>query len=188
MSSTPERFGAVVAAMGETVRAVPGNGWGGATPCTEWSVRDLVNHVVSECRWMPPLFEGRTIADVGSSLDGDLLGNDPGAAWEGAAAASVAAVRAPGAMQSTVHLSYGDVPGDQYAREIVADLVVHTWDLARAVGANERLDPDLVQAAWDHLAPVAESWRSAGAFSAALDVPENADLQTKLLALTGRRA
>ena len=50
---------------------------GGATPCTEWDVRALVNHVLGEIRWAVPLFAGSTIAEVGDRFDGDLLGDDP---------------------------------------------------------------------------------------------------------------
>ena len=58
------------------VERVDGN-WTAATPCADWDVRELVNHVVGEDRWTKPLVDGRTIADVGNYLDGDLLGDQP---------------------------------------------------------------------------------------------------------------
>lgn len=196
MTEIPELFRRVVERFGETVGAIsssappsgPSAGWTRPTPCTDWNVRDLVNHVVSECRWVPPLFEGTTIAEVGGALDGDLLGDDPAGAWRKAGAAAVAAIAAPGAMERTVHLSFGDVDGARYAGDLVSDLTIHGWDLARAIGGDERLDPDLVKASWDHLSPMAEAWRAAGAFADAVAVPDGADHQTRLLALTGRRA
>ena len=51
--------------------------WSGPTPCTEWDVRTLVNHVAGEYLWVPEMLAGKTIADVGDRLDGDLLGDDP---------------------------------------------------------------------------------------------------------------
>jgi uncharacterized protein (TIGR03086 family) len=187
MADRPELFRRAVERFGESVEAIPAAGWTGPTPCAEWNVRDLVNHLVSECRWVPPLFAGATIAEVGDALDGDLLGEDPLAAWREAGAGAVAAIGAPGAMKHMVHLSFGDVDGNQYAGDLISDLTVHGWDLARAIGADERLDADLVRASWDHLSPMAEAWRSAGAFADAVQVAEGADQQTKLLALTGRR-
>ena len=74
------------------VEAVPEDAWDSATPCTEWDVRALVNHVVGEDRWTPPLLEGATIAEVGDRFDGDLLGADPVAAARAAAAEAVASV------------------------------------------------------------------------------------------------
>src|SRR4029079_345357 len=66
-----------VEAWADRVNAVGADQWDEPTPCRDWTVRDLVNHVVGEDRWTVPLGEGRTIADVGTSLDGDLLGEDP---------------------------------------------------------------------------------------------------------------
>jgi uncharacterized protein (TIGR03086 family) len=76
----------------DRVAAVAADQWDRPTPCTEWSVRDLVNHVTGEERWAVPLMQGRTIADVGDSLDGDLLGADPHAAARRAAGDAVTAV------------------------------------------------------------------------------------------------
>jgi uncharacterized protein (TIGR03086 family) len=75
-------------AFGEKVRAVPADRWEAATPCTDWSVRDLVNHVTGEHLWAPHLLDGATIAQVGDRYDGDLLGDSPLTAWEQAAQAS----------------------------------------------------------------------------------------------------
>jgi uncharacterized protein (TIGR03086 family) len=187
MADIPELFRRAVERFGEPVDAIPADGWTGPTPCLEWNVRDLVNHLVSECRWVPPLFAGATIAEVGDALDGDLLGEDPVGAWREAGAGAVASISAPGAMERMVHLSFGDVEGSRYVGDLVSDLTVHRWDLARAIGADERLDADLVRASWDHLSPMAEAWRSAGAFGDAVEVADGADRQTKLLGLTGRR-
>ncbi len=86
----------------------------------------------------------------------------------------------------TVHLSFGDFPGREYLGQLTADHVIHAWDLAKGIGADERLDPDLVQFVYDFMAPQVEQWAAAGVFAAPVAVPDDADLQTKLLAMTGR--
>lgn len=180
-----EVFGRAVDLFGRRVAAV-GDRWRAPTPDEEWDVRALVNHVVVEDLWAPPLLAGMTIAEVGDSLDGDRLGEDPLAAWDGAAAMAVAAAREDGAMDRTVHVSFGDIAGRDYLCQLVCDHVVHGWDLARAIGADERLDPELVEFVYGYLAPQAEDWRSAGAFGPRVELADGADLQAQLLALTGR--
>src|SRR4051794_33871217 len=76
----------------DLVTGVPNDRWDAPTPCRDWSVRDLVNHIVGEDRWTGPLLRGRTIAEVGDSLDGDLLGEDPARSSGDAATEATAAV------------------------------------------------------------------------------------------------
>jgi uncharacterized protein (TIGR03086 family) len=176
-----------IADFGRAVHTVGADQWSAPTPCTEWDVRALVNHLAVEHLWVPPLLAGKTVAEVGDAFDGDRLGDDPVAAWDAAAAGSTAGFAEPGALDRTVHLSYGDRPARDYCREMVLDLVVHSWDLARAIGADEHVDPDLVELAYGHIAPIVHLWQDAGIFAPPVPVPDDADLQTRLLALTGRR-
>ena len=83
--------------------AVDAGQWGAPTPCTDWDVRQLVNHVVGEDRWTGPLLAGQTIAEVGDRFDGDLLGDDPVATVHDATGAALASVaeRAPPAVRCT---------------------------------------------------------------------------------------
>jgi uncharacterized protein (TIGR03086 family) len=175
-----------VVSFGARVHGVKDDQWDAATPCSEWNVRTLVNHIVGENRWMPPLLEGRTIAEVGDRFDGDLLGDDPKAVWDASAAEAVEAVQADGAMDRTVHLSFGDFPGREYTMQVFADLMIHGWDLARAIGVDERLDPELVEACTAWFTPMEETYRSSGAIGPRPEVPPDADAQTRLLAAFGR--
>ncbi|MFC9689755.1 TIGR03086 family metal-binding protein [Kribbella sp. NPDC056951] len=137
--------------------------WSAVTPCADWDVRALVNHVVGEERWTAPLMAGQTIADVGSTLDGDLLGSDPAAAASEAGRAAQAAAALPA---TAVHLSYGDEDPAEYLRQLIADHLIHTWDLAAAIGADRSLDPDLIGPVADWFADRAELYRSMGMVSA----------------------
>ena len=174
--------------FGARVSQIRDDQWEAGTPDTEWNVRDLVNHVLAENLWAPPLLAGSTIGDVGDRFDGDVLGPDPKGSWLAASGDALAAADAPGAMDRTVHLSFGDFPGREYAMQLFADHLIHAWDLARAIGADERLDPELVDACTAWFAPMEEAYRSAGAIAARPPVPDGADAQTRLLAMFGRRA
>ncbi len=185
---TLSQFGFAMGEFDRRVRAVRADQWGDPTPCTEWDVRALVDHLVVEQLWAPLLLDGATMEDVGDRFDGDQLGDDPVAAWERAAAASREAFAAPGALRRSVALSYGDRPADEYCQEMTMDLTVHAWDLARGIGADERLDEELVRDVLGFIEPRVEELVGTGLFAQPVAVGEDAAAQTRLLALLGRRA
>jgi uncharacterized protein (TIGR03086 family) len=124
----------------DLVAAVGADQWDLPTPCAEWSVRELVNHVVGEELWTVPLVRGSTIDEVGSRFDGDLLGADPTGVARSAAAGAVDAVDDV-ADDVQVHLSFGDTDLEEYLYQLAADHLVHGWDLAVATGGSTELDP-----------------------------------------------
>ncbi len=164
-----------------------GDRWHDPTPDTEWDVRALVNHLTAEQLWAPPLMGGATIAEVGDRFEGDVLGADPVATWQRSVAAAAAAFNAPGALERTVHLSFGDTPGEEYVFQMTADLHVHAWDLATALGVDDTIDADAVTAIHQRFAPMEDMLRATGMFGEKVQVPDDADAQTRLLALLGRR-
>lgn len=183
----PELHSNATAHFTALVHRIKPDDWGRATPCPEWTVRDLVGHLVSEARWTAPLLAGRTIADVGDSLDGDLLGDDPVAAWDAAAQEATAAVHAPGALDGTAHLSFGDFPASEYLRQLIADHLVHAWDLARAIGADDSLDPEVTAAVADWWSAEMEAaYRGAGAVGARPTGVTAGTPQERLLVAFGR--
>jgi uncharacterized protein (TIGR03086 family) len=185
MAEALDMYQRSVEEFGQRVMAIGPGDWSRATPCTEWTVRDLVRHLVYEELWTPPLLAGATIAEVGDRFEGDILGEDPQVAWKEAAAHAVAAA-SPDVLRRTVHLSFGDFPGQEYLGQLTADHTIHAWDLARGLGGDDRLDPDLVRFVYDFMAPQAAQWSAAGVFAPQVDVPDDADPQAKLLALSGR--
>ena len=169
------------------VTGIAGDRWDDPTPCSLWSVRELLAHNVSENLWVPPLMAGETVASVGGRFDGDVLGARPARAWTATVEPAAAAMEDAGAMERTVHLSFGDLPGAEYAKQRIVDLVVHAWDLARGTGQGEKLDADLVDAClgWG------EEWKPMlGAMGDYFDPPiepaADADPPTRLLNLFGR--
>jgi uncharacterized protein (TIGR03086 family) len=167
------------------VGAVRPDQWSAPTPCPKWDVRALVNHVVGEQLWLPPLMAGQTIAEVGDRFDGDLLGEDPVAVAAAANTGAVAAVPPAVAEARTVHLSYGESSAEEYARGVAADQLVHGWDLAAAIGADRALDASLVAAVTEWYTPKEPFYREAGEVAARPDVPAD-DPATRLLVAFGR--
>ena len=175
-----------VECFADRVNAVKENQWGDPTPCTAWTVRDLANHVTNENLWTVPLMEGSTMEEVGDRFDGDVLGDDPiGSALAAARAATeTVAVELP--KGGIVHLSFGETPKEEYAMQLAADNLVHSWDMAAATGGDTRLEPALVHAIADWFDDREELYRGGGAIAARRSL--TGDAQHDLLARFGRDA
>ncbi|WP_175410966.1 TIGR03086 family metal-binding protein [Streptomyces sp. TRM64462] len=190
MSGSPllDRHAEALDLFSSRVHAIRDDQWDDPTPCTEWSVRDLVNHLTGEQLWVVDLVrEGRTVKEVGDAYDGDVLGDDPVATWDRAMAGARDAFREKGALDRTVNLSSGDTAATAYCSQMVADTVVHAWDLSRAIGADERLPTGLVDFALQEFTPYADALAASGYFGPPVEPPRDADAQTKLLSMLGRR-
>lgn len=182
------RHSEALALFTDRVHAVRKDQWDDPTPCTEWTVRDLVNHLTAEQLWVPDLVtDGATVEDVGDAYDGDVLGARPRAAWDAAARAARKAFTADGALERTVQLSYGETPAVAYCSQMTADAVVHAWDLSRAIGAPERLPDALVAFALEEVTPYADQLAASGLFAPPIEPPPGDSAQSLLLAMLGRR-
>jgi uncharacterized protein (TIGR03086 family) len=172
----------------QRVAQIGNDAWARSTPCTDWDVRALVNHNTAENLWVPELLAGRSLESVGNRFEGDVTGGDPRGAWQVSARAAASAVDAAAdRFDEDVRLSAGDTPVREYVTQRGFDLLVHAWDLARALGADERLPPDLVDWSWEWAAPQADVFAGTPFFGPRVRVPDNAPLQERLLGLTGRR-
>ena len=176
-------------ALASTRRFVAGiaaGQWTNPTPCTDWNVRALVNHVVVGNLWAVELASGRTIADVGDRLDGDQLGAVPLHDYDESAHAATLVFAMPGALEAPCAVSYGPVAGSVYAGHRFIDVLVHGYDIAAATGQNPTLDPHLTEACWDVVEPQLAALRTSGMFGTDPDGPLPTDPQHRLLIALGR--
>ena len=187
MTDLIELFSRSAGRFTERVDRIPADGWHVPTPCADWDVRKLVNHVTYEQLWAPHLVAGETIEQVGDRYDGDVLGDEPSTAWHDAVAGSVPAF-AGADLDALVHLSYADVPCREYLTQMLTDTEVHGWDLARATGQDDTVDPEIASMLLAHWSAQPEMVRGSGVFGDDVEVPEGADDATRLLGLLGRRA
>lgn len=176
---------AAVEFFDEKVRQIGDDQWGNPTPCSEWDVRALVNHVVNEDLWTVPLLEGKTIEEVGDRFDGDVLGEDPQASWAEASKQAVD-IAATTPTDKMVNVSWGQIPAREYLSQLFMDHLIHGWDLAKGIGADTQMDPELVEPCYDIAKQAEDMIRASGVFGDAQDIPDDADTQTKLLAILGR--
>jgi len=168
----------------ERVTAVKEDQWGDPTPCTDWTVRDLVNHVTGENLWTVPLMEGATIEEVGDRFDGDVLGDDPTESAVTAARQAIATMAERLPEGGTVHLSFGETPSEEYAMQLAADNLVHGWDLAAGIRGDTRMEPELVNAVASWFDEREDLYRGGGAIQARRAL--TGDAQHDLLARFGR--
>jgi uncharacterized protein (TIGR03086 family) len=159
--------------------------WNAPTPDTDWDIATLAKHVIREQQWVKPLLAGKSI----EVAEGELapLGDDLVAEWKRySAEATEAWEGAPSG--ASVRLSYDIVTVEEYLKEQVSDVAIHSWDLARATGSDERLDDHLVEATWTIFEPQRATLAATGLFNDPIDLDEDAPLQLRLLAITGRDA
>ncbi len=170
----------------ERVGTVKDDLWGDPTPCADWDVRALVNHITYEDLWTVPLMRGSTIEEVGDRFEGDVVGADPVNASRTAAGDAVAAVNDELPKGGTVHLSFGETPKDEYVMQLAADHLIHGWDLAVAIGGDTSMDDDIVAAMAEWFDANEAGYRGAGAIRARRQL--TGDPRHDLLARFGRDA
>jgi uncharacterized protein (TIGR03086 family) len=182
MSETARSYQTASDGFNVAVRAVRSDQWECQSPCENWRVRDLVGHIVEGHRGVIANVKGGESRPLGES-------EDPAQAWEEARETMCGITLDPQAMAVEVDGPTGKTPaGEIIGRFVTMDLLVHTWDLARAIGADERLDEDSVRRSFEALKPMDAMIRQPGVFGPKLDPPARADLQTEFLYFLGRRA
>ena len=164
------------------VGAVSNDKWQAQSPCDGWKARDIVAHVVEGHRGVIAGVRGGESKPLGAD-------EDPKHAWEEASRAMDELTGDSTAMAKEVDGPAGKMPAGQLIDQFVTmDVLVHTWDLARTVGADERLDEASVRRAYETLKPMDAHIRQPGVFGPKLEPPAGADLQTQFLYFIGRRA
>jgi uncharacterized protein (TIGR03086 family) len=165
MAEIADRYPRVAAAFTARVENVPADRWGDPAPCEGWVARDVVRHLVE---WVPGFFSSRGVTDLPS---GDVEA-DPAGAWR--------------ALNDAIVAHLGDATFDAAIGQFVLpDVLVHTWDLARATGQDETLDAEEVSGMLVAMEPMDAAIRGEH-FGPRVPVPDDADDQTKLIAFTGR--
>jgi uncharacterized protein (TIGR03086 family) len=182
MTDVQNKYRQVASGFDAAVRASTPDKWEAQSPCEQWKARDVVAHVVGGHR--------RVVASVGGGESKPMgADEDPRRAWEDSFRAIDEITGDPETLATEIDGPFGRMPVGQIIGQFMTmDLLVHTWDLARAVGADEHLDEDSVRHAYEGLRPMDAMIRQPNAFGPKLEPPPGADLQTEFLYFVGRRA
>jgi uncharacterized protein (TIGR03086 family) len=173
----------VAGAFTELVLGARPDAWDRPAPCEGWRARDVVDHLVT---WSSGFLAGGAGVTL---LQGPPAADDPVRAWTVHCDAVQDLLDDPATEQRVLSNPYvGEHPLDEaVARFYTGDVFLHTWDLARATGQDERLDPDRCARMLEGMLPMDDVLRTSGHYGPRVDVPEDADVQTRLLAFIGRR-
>jgi uncharacterized protein (TIGR03086 family) len=179
MSEICERYNKVAGQFTARVDAVTEGAWDNPAPCAGWVARDVVRHLVE---WIPSF----PLAKAG--IDAPTPDDDPARAWHGLDTVIRSALEDAAIAARELDTPMGPVRLEQAIDMFcIPDILVHTWDLARATGLAETLDPDEVHRLLERMEPMDEALRQSGHYGPRVEVPDDADEQTRLIAFTGRR-
>ena len=182
MSDEAERYRKVAAQFTQRVDAVPPAAWDNPAPCEGWVARDVVRHLVE---WLTPLFFGTWDIDQPAIPSVD---DDPAGAWHSLDGAIQAALDDPEVATRERDTRMGRSSFEQTIDTICTpDVLIHTWDLARATGLDETLDADEVHRFVEGMEPLDDLLRHSGHYGPRVAVPDDADEQTRLIAFVGRQ-
>ncbi len=159
---------------------------GDPTPCPEWNVRELMNHIVGGGFMFAGAIAGQDMP-AGDGPPPDMLGDDPASAFRQAAAGVRAAMDEDGVMEQMVTLPAGEYPGAIVFNIATSEALVHGWDLAKATGQDTAIPDALAKEVYAFTAPGVEFGRQGGFYGAEVSVPEDAPAHQRLVALLGRQ-
>jgi uncharacterized protein (TIGR03086 family) len=180
MTDVQDRYRLVSSGFDAAVNAVAPDSWDTLSTCEGWKNRDVVAHVVAGHRGVIANVRGGESVPMGAD-------EDPREAWREVRQKMEDVTGDPNAIATVTDGPTGDMPvGEIINRFVCMDVLVHTWDLAHTVGADERLDEDSVRQAYEALKPMDAMIRQPGVFGPKLDPPAGADLQTEFLCFLGR--
>ena len=181
MSEIAERYARIADGFSARLAAVPPGAWSNPSPCPDWTAHDVAKHVVDTTRRVLTRLTGGDPTPPDS--DEDLA-----AAWQVESNAVKAALADPERAKTEVTGMGGMQPFEEMIGGVMcADTLIHTWDLARATGQDDRLDAEGITAARAYLEPMDEMMRVPGGMGPKIDPPADADEQTRLLTFVGRQ-
>ena len=175
-----ERFRRVAGRFGDRVAEVPVHAWQNPSPCEGWSAHDVVVHLLT---WVPSLLERAGLQFP------DMPHDQPVEAWRRFTETIQTALDDPTIAQRPLDTGPTGSMALELAvdRLVTGDILLHTWDLARAVGLDDQLDEVIAAQMLAGLEPMDEALRASGHYGPAVEVPEDANIQTRLVAFTGRQ-
>ena len=154
------------------------------TPDEGWNVNRLLEHMFYELYWIPDIISDKTIEEVGDKYDKDYVNHNFKRNWKIGSDKAKKAVKQAEFGQN-VYLSFSIVTNEDYINQVSGEMLIHAWDLAKAINFPLIFGEQLSQNIYKLAKPKIESMRLSGMFKS-IKVNDSADITTKVLALYGR--
>lgn len=184
-----EIIGAMAIARAEFERrltAIVADDWGRPTPCTEWDVRLVVNHIVGHEYRYADILATNSREYYAASRDDDFLGDDPLGSWRRGVVLLDEAIAGLDSLDITISFLQ-PMPARDVLLVRVFEAAVHTWDVSRAIGFDERIDERLVALTYPLVERMIQGPATSAFFAPAqANLPSTATPQDRLLHLAGR--
>ncbi len=180
MPNPVELFGEVVKNTRQIIANVRPDQLSVSTPCSEWDVKALIDHIVGGTMF----FAGTLAGEEPGQPSGD---GNPADIYQSGTAKVLEAAQKPGTMEKKYQTPFGEMSGGEFMFGAFMDNLVHGWDLAKATGQNTDLNEAHAQVCFQAFAPMMDGMRQGGAFGPEVSVPDNASIQHKMLGMMGRQ-
>jgi uncharacterized protein (TIGR03086 family) len=180
VSETLARYRKLADDLTARVEAVPPGAWSNQSPCEDWTALQVMDHVIGNGRALVNRFNGdeheeRTVTD-------------PSAEWAAARASIEEILADPERAGRVIDSPMGAMPFEVFIGRLACmDMLIHTWDLARATGGDEKVDEQAAAGALSGLKPMDAMLRQPGLFGPAIEPPAGADPVTELMCFVGRQ-
>jgi uncharacterized protein (TIGR03086 family) len=187
VSKNLRHYIATIYGLEHVIRLVPDDAWDRPSPCDGWTVRDVAGHAMGVVSNVAARCGMGETLDVFADNPGTIAGAHPLVSWYSIRHRVLEALDQPGALQTEISSSLGTMTLDNFIANMAADGLIHTWDIARGAGVDERLDPALVAVVYEIITARDEAVnRAPRRYSAAVAVDARADAQSRMLAFAGR--
>ena len=190
MSENLRLYTSILFGFEHVVRSVPATAWDDPSPCEGWTAREVAGHAMSVVNNIAARGGVGEVVDGFTNVAG-IAGKNPAETFRGFRNRYLLATDREGGLQTMIKSRLGEMTLDTYIGKMCVDTLVHTWDIARATGVDEELDPDAVHTVWTQVSSAASAGtdlvRSPGFFDPALD-PSGSNESDLLIAFSGRTA
>ncbi|MGI9600707.1 MAG: TIGR03086 family metal-binding protein [Acidimicrobiales bacterium] len=186
MSQNLRNFQKAIYTVDGVVNRTPDDAWDNQSGCEDWTAREVLGHVI----W--------GITNVANQANGgeappqqpeaEVAGSDPRQSWASARDGVLAALDQRGVLQTVSETPFGEMAVDDFLGFYSLDPLAHAWDIAQASGIDPALPPELCAAGVEGLTAMGDNLRGPGRLGPAIEVPDDADIETKFLAVAGRAA